>query len=90
MTKKTISNPSLVDILTSKGNRLLLIKQLYCGVTSSILLVIFFETTCTFDIFKVEAREHCNNEERVYPIFRVSVWLYPFSIEFNILVVAVW
>jgi len=38
----------------------------------------------------VEAREHCNNEERVYPIFRVSVWLYPFSIEFNILVVAVW
>jgi len=38
----------------------------------------------------IETREQCNNEEEVYPIFNVSVWLYPFSIEFNILIVAVW
>ena len=40
--------------------------------------------------FQIETREQCNNEEEVYPIFNVSVWLYPFSIEFNILIVAVW
>ena len=40
--------------------------------------------------FKIEAREWCHNEEQVYPIFAISIWLYPFSIEFHILVVAVW
>ena len=40
--------------------------------------------------FQIEAREWCHNEEQVYPIFAISIWLYPFSIEFHILVVAVW
>ena len=40
--------------------------------------------------FQIEAREWCHNQEQVYPIFAFSIWLYPFSIEFHILVVAVW
>ena len=39
---------------------------------------------------QVETRAHCSNNPEIYTIFNGATFLYPFSIEFNILVVAIW
>jgi len=38
----------------------------------------------------IETLAQCNEEENSHDIFSIAPWLYPFSVEFNILIVAIW